>query len=142
MSDQLTADLREDEGEVLHAYQDHLGYWTIGVGILIDGRKGGGITREESAYLLANRIASKTAELTEALPWVADLDAVRRDGLLNMAFQLGVPGLLGFHNSLALIKAGRYDEAGAALEQSKWHSQTPDRADRVIKQIVTGSYRR
>lgn len=24
-----------------HAYQDSLGYWTIGVGFLIDGRKGG-----------------------------------------------------------------------------------------------------
>lgn len=25
---------------VPHAYQDHLGYWTIGVGRLIDKRKG------------------------------------------------------------------------------------------------------
>ena len=24
--------LKRDEGEILHAYQDHLGYWTIGVG--------------------------------------------------------------------------------------------------------------
>ena len=34
--------LRRNEGEVLHAYQDHLGFWTIGVGRLIDKRKGGG----------------------------------------------------------------------------------------------------
>jgi GH24 family phage-related lysozyme (muramidase) len=28
--------LKRDEGEVLHAYKDSLGYWTIGIGILID----------------------------------------------------------------------------------------------------------
>ena len=32
MIDELTRQLRRDEGEVLTTYQDHLGYWTIGVG--------------------------------------------------------------------------------------------------------------
>jgi lysozyme len=31
--------LTRDEGRVRHAYQDHLGFWTIGVGRLIDQRK-------------------------------------------------------------------------------------------------------
>ena len=34
----LKARLRLEEGEVLHAYQDSLGWWTIGVGHLIDGQ--------------------------------------------------------------------------------------------------------
>lgn len=38
----LTAQLRRDEGEKLYAYQDTLGYWTIGIGRLIDRRRGGG----------------------------------------------------------------------------------------------------
>lgn len=37
----LASLLTSDEGRVPHAYQDHLGYWTIGVGHLIDRRKGG-----------------------------------------------------------------------------------------------------
>lgn len=31
---QITEDLRRHEGEVLHAYRDHRGYLTIGVGRL------------------------------------------------------------------------------------------------------------
>lgn len=138
---QITEDLREDEGEVLHAYKDSLGYLTIGVGILIDQRKGGGITKEESAYLLANHIRRKAGELLARAPWVADLNDARQGALVNMCFQMGVEGVLGFRNSLALIRAGKFEEAGAALKQSKWYGQTPNRAARVIKQIVTGEFR-
>lgn len=136
----LTEQLRRDEGEVLHEYKDHLGYSTIGVGILIDKRKGGGITREESAYLLANRIASKTAELVKALPWVASLDEARKGALLNMAFQMGVEGLLGFTNSLKYVERRQYKEAAANLLLSKWAKQTPERAQRIAKQIELGEW--
>jgi len=37
---QLEQQLRRDEGEVLHEYKDSLGYSTIGIGRLIDKRKG------------------------------------------------------------------------------------------------------
>lgn len=63
MRAELTKQLRRDEGEVLSAYQDHLGYWTIGVGRLIDKRKGGGLTSEESDYLLGNDIDKRDKEL-------------------------------------------------------------------------------
>ena len=36
---ELSKQLERDEGRVRHAYQDHLGYWTIGVGRLIDARR-------------------------------------------------------------------------------------------------------
>ena len=138
---QLTADLREDEGEKLTAYQDSLGYWTIGVGILIDGRKGGGITKEESAMLLANRIATKTVEASQRIQGFAQLDEVRQGAVLNMCFQMGVDGVLAFNNSLALIRNKQWEAAAAALKQSKWFTQTPARAGRVIEQIRTGKYR-
>ena len=44
----------EEEGLVLHAYEDHLGYLTIGYGRLIDKRRGGGISKAEAEYLLLN----------------------------------------------------------------------------------------
>lgn len=50
--DPIWRTLETDEGRVPHAYQDHLGYWTIGVGHLIDKRKGGGLTPDEVDYLL------------------------------------------------------------------------------------------
>lgn len=127
----LTEELVRDEGEVLHAYQDSEGYWTIGVGILIDPRRGGGITREESRYLLANRIAEKMAELDKALPWWRSLSPNRQRVLLNMAFNLGLEGLLGFNNTLAAMKRGDYEAAALGMLRSKWHQQVGARARRL-----------
>ena len=102
----LTNQLRRDEGEVLHAYQDHLGFWTIGIGRLIDKRKGGGLTKDEAAYLLGNDIARFTTALRTRLPWFGRLDEARQGVLANMAFQMGVEGLLGFRNTLGMIERG------------------------------------
>ena len=41
MTSEGAAKLIHHEGEALHAYQDHLGFWTIGIGH--HKRKGGGI---------------------------------------------------------------------------------------------------
>ena len=138
MKNELTKQLRRDEGEVLSAYQDHLGYWTIGVGRMIDKRKGGGITAEESAYLLSNDIDKRQAELLRRAPWMAQLDPARFGVMLNMAFQMGVDGLLGFKNTLAMVKAGDYSGAAAGMLNSKWATQTPARAQRLSVQMRSG----
>lgn len=136
----VISQLRRDEGEVLHAYQDHLGYWTIGMGILIDKRRGGGITPEESAYLTQNRVVRIEAELTSKLPWFTRLEPPRRAALVNMAYQMGVAGLLGFARSLGSIRDERWALAEAQLLESTWARQTPDRARRVARQIATGEW--
>jgi len=140
MKTKLTAQLRRDEGEVLYAYQDSLSYLTIGVGRLIDKRKGGGITHEESDYLLSNDIDKREAELLRRAPWMANLDAARFGALVNIAFQMGVDGLLGFTNTLALLRAGDYPGAAAGMLKSKWAGQTPERAQRIAQQIIKGEW--
>lgn len=132
--------LKRDEGEVLHAYQDTLGYWTIGIGILIDKRKGGGLRPEESEFIFRNRLKLLDAELNDRLPWITKLDPARRGVLINMAFQMGVAGLLGFKNTLAAIQAGKYKDAAKAMLQSKWATQTPARAQRLSNQMATGDW--
>lgn len=134
----ITRSLRGEEDEVLHAYNDHLGYLTIGVGRLIDKRKGGGISQEESAYLLKNDIDRKVAELNKRIPWWTKLDDARKGVLLNMSFQMGTDGLLGFKNTLAMIQAGNYEGAAKGMLQSKWARQTPSRAKRMAEQMRTG----
>lgn len=130
--------LEDEEGRVPHAYQDHLGFWTIGVGRLIDKRKGGRLTDPEIDYLLANDIAEKTAEVARALAWFNDLDEVRRNTLIAMAFQMGTAGLLGFRNTLEMVKAGDYKAAGRGMLQSRWAQQTPLRAERMARQMELG----
>lgn len=133
--------LRREEGEVLYAYQDHLGYWTIGVGILIDKRKGGGLRQEESDFILRNRIKLKRAEVYKALPWVEKLNEPRQAVLIEMAFQMGLDGLLGFKNTLAMIKAGDYEGGGRGMLNSLWAKQTPARAKRMSEQMITGEWK-
>lgn len=140
MKTDLAAQLRHEEGAVPHAYQDHLGYWTIGVGRLIDKRKGGGLTPDEVDYLLANDIERKTREVFTALPWAHYLDDARQAVLIGMAFQMGATGLLGFKNTLAHVKAGRYTQAAAGMLASKWAEQTPGRAARMARQMETGEW--
>lgn len=130
--------LEREEDRVPYAYQDSEGYWTIGVGRLIDKRKGGGLSDDEIDYLLANDIRNKTAEVMKALPWVATLNDARQAVVVGMAFQLGTEGLLGFKNTLAKMKAGDYLGASRGMLDSKWAKQTPERVGRMAKQMETG----
>lgn len=130
--------LKRDEGEKLYAYQDHLGFWTIGIGTLIDKRKGGGLLPEESAFIFNNRLNLINNELGLRLPWIGRLDPARRGVLVNMAFQMGISGLLAFKNTLAMIEAGKYQDAAKAMLQSKWAGQTPARAQRLSNQMASG----
>lgn len=146
-----TIHLRREEGVIPYAYQDHLGYWTIGVGRLIDKRKGGRLTDAEINVLLANDIAEKRAQLASdpdtAAAWArVKGDPVRAVALLSMGFQMGVgaagkddAGLSGFDSSLALVAAGRFADAASAMLKSLWAKQTPERAKRVTDMLRTGA---
>ena len=136
----LTEQLRRDEGIESCAYQDSLGYWTIGVGRLIDARKGGGLSNDEIDYLLDNDIKAKTAEVLRALPWVARLSEPRRAVLVNMAFQMGTRGLLAFRMTLGSIEDGHYGEAALGMLDSTWAKQTPARAMRLATQMETDQW--
>ncbi len=138
MRENIIRSLRGEEGEVLHEYKDHLGYSTIGVGRLIDKRKGGGITEEESAYLLNNDVTKIVEQLDKRLSWWKKLDDARKGVLVNMAFQMGVDGLLGFKNTLNMIESGQYEAAARGMLQSKWALQTSSRAKRMAEQMRTG----
>ncbi len=136
----LLDQLRRDEGEVLHAYTDSRGYITIGVGVCIDARVNCGITKAESDILTQNRVDRLTAQLEQQLPWFTRLDTVRQDALRNMAYNMGVDGLLKFRQTLAYIEQGNYDDAAAEMLHSVWAQQVGDRAKRLSVQIRTGSY--
>lgn len=131
----LEREIRDHEGEVLHAYQDSLGYWTIGVGRLIDQRRGGGITRMESTYLMRNDIASKMKALDNQMPWWRHLAPVQKRALVNMSFQLGVSGLQKFRLMLSALRRGDAEEAAREALNSKWAQQTPRRAKEVADML-------
>jgi len=144
--DLLTTELTRDEGIRLAVYDDAtgepikpgshvVGHPTIGIGRALDTH---GITEREANELLHNDILAVSAEIYKRLPWVEHLDEVRQMVLASMAFQMGVEGLLGFHNTLAAIARGDYGIAAAGMLDSKWAEQTPARAERLAAMIKSG----
>ena len=105
MTPEGQAKLIEHEEEILHAYTDSKGYLTIGVGHLIDKRKGGSIPQRISRLLLADDIAVKTAECRAAFDWYDGLDETRKDAIVNLCFNIGIQNLKGFRNMIAAIQA-------------------------------------
>jgi lysozyme len=135
----LERQLRGDEDERACVYRDHLGYFTIGVGRLVDARKpGAGLRPVEISFLLQNDMDDRIDALMRRLPWFQNLDDARKGVLLNMSFQMGVEGLLGFERTLALVRDGKYENAAHAMLQSKWAQQTPARAQRMAEQMRSG----
>lgn len=132
------AEYIQDEGFRSSVYQDSLGYWTIGIGRMVDARKGGGITREEAIYLLTNDLERTDAELDRAYPWWRQMSEPRQRVLRNMCFNMGLATLSGFKNTLAAMKAGNYRKAAAGMLASKWAKQVKGRAVRLAKIMETG----
>lgn len=120
-----------------YAYQDTEGLWTIATGRLIHKGRGG-LTDEECDYLLANDIKEFEAGLDANLPWWRALDPVRQRVLLDMAFNLGTEGLLGFRRTLLHIKNGEYSQASQTMLQSKWATQVGTRAITLSEMMRTG----
>jgi lysozyme len=132
--------IKRHEGLVLNAYQDHLGYWTIGYGRLIDKKRGGGISEAEADYLLQNDIAGVVQALERQIPFWNRLNEPRKAVLMNMSFQMGIAGLMKFKRTLAFIEAGQYAEAADGMMGSLWAKQTPKRAQEMANQMRTGKW--
>ena len=131
----MIAQLRLHEGERLKPYRCTAGKLTIGVGRNLDDR---GITSDESAYLLNNDIDSNWKELLNHIPWVEMLDEIRQRVMLDMAFNMGISGLLTFHRTLGHIKAGNYALASSSMLESLWARQVGQRAKRLATMMKTG----
>lgn len=138
MSDAALQLLNEEEGRVPHAYQDHLGFWTIGVGHLIDQRKGGRLPDHIIDVLLAHDLEEKSLQ-AQALPGWERLNEVQQAVLISMVFQLGIEGVRGFRNMLAALSAGDLSKAAAHGRASKWaREDTPRRAQRQMRMLESG----
>lgn len=132
--------IRAEEGFVEHAYQDHLGFWTIGYGRMIDQRRGGRITPIEAEYLLKNDIARISGDLRLNFKWFDMLNEVRKAVLVSMVYQLGPRGFANFKKTIQYLSEGRFAEAADEMLNSQWARQTPKRAQRASQMMRTGEW--
>lgn len=135
MPETLRDQLLRHEGLRLKMYNDSLGISTIGCGHNLRDKP---ISKKAAMQILDDDIQDATDDLVSALPWVSNLDWPRKAVLINMAFNLGISGLLGFTNTLHAISIGKWKDAHDEMLKSKWATQVGPRAIELARIILTG----
>lgn len=104
-------------------YRDSKQYWTCGVGHLLttdtsltyeqvcDRYGPFPWTREKCLATLDTDIQHCVEQLTQALPWFPNLAQNHQDVLVELAFNMGFGGLLGFHKMLGCFEVGDWEGA-------------------------------
>lgn len=141
MSDpQLVQKIIEHEGIKKSVYKDSLGYDTIGVGFLCDARMNAGLSVEECMLILNSRITNLDKQLSQ-YAWYTNQDSVRRGALIELAYNMGVQGLLKFTAFLELMQAREVGKASVDLASTLWSKQvSPNRVKDICMRIREGSY--
>ena len=142
-SERLIPLIARQEGFRADVYRDSLGFWTVGYGYLVTRDKtltaeqaralcGAPWTRERAMAQLRQHVASVEREVDATWGWAVSLPPLVRDGLIDMAYQLGIRGVKGFPRMLSALKAGDYAVAEKHALESVWaKEQTPSRAAEV-----------
>ena len=136
MSAEVIATLRlmGEEGFRGKKYLDPRGFETIGYGCNLDA----GILEPEARALLAAQVATRS-EALRAFRGYQGLDEVRASVLLDLAFNLGVNGLLGFSRMLNAVASGDWRTAHDELLASKAATQLPARYGTLAQLLLTGN---
>lgn len=99
-----------------------------------------GITKCSAMYLLRNDIKRIYKSLKSELSFFADLDSERQYALIDMAFNLGVWGVLRFKKMLKAMEKGDFNTASKECLASKYAKDVPTRAIRIANTIKTGVF--
>lgn len=141
--------IKLSEGWRERAYMDTTGNVTIGYGFNI-GRVavplGVDVRLEPVTALpqplgeawLTHLVLDVIERLNFALPWVKSLDDVRQGVLVEMSYNLGVPGLMRWPIFLGQVQRGEYLAAAGNMRSSLWAHQVGQRAQRLAGMMASG----
>jgi len=142
--DLIETELRRDEGVKYTPYRDNSPKKNLTVGIghnlaasPLPGEKYP-MTDARVNQILSSDLTRTFAGLDQHLPWWRKLDEVRQRVIANMAFEMGVDGLMTFTNTLKFIEAGSYLKAAMGMRASEWAREVPARAGRLSDAMQTG----
>lgn len=127
--------LKLDEGLRLNAYPDPVTKgkpWTVGYGSTgPDITKGTIWTEVQANGNLLARVNFIGYRLKQNLSFFKNLTPVRQDVLTNIAYNIGIAGLMKWTITLAAIGRGDFTEAAGDIRTNKvWTSQVGERSNR------------
>ena len=140
--DKLREELAEDEGCKYEIYLDHLGLPTFGIGHLITkndpeyGKDVGTVIEQGRVQSAFNLDIAVTIEDCHRL--YKDFDELPEEAQLiiaNMMFNLGYPRLSKFKGMKAGVDARSWSSAADEMVDSRWYTQVPNRARRLVDRM-------
>ncbi len=131
----VAAMLERHEGRRQFVYLDTKGIETIAVGRNLRSR---GLLPEEIDFLRDNDIIDCTLDLRSLFDAWESFGEARQAALIDMRFQLGADGFREFHQMIAAIIDGEWEQAGLQGLMSKWAKEAPARAQEVTDIIRSG----
>lgn len=139
--------LKRHEGFSLEAYLCPAGKLTVGWGhnceaVPVPGveKVGDVISLGSAEILLFQDVKAVAGELDDKLPWWRKIEEPRQAVLLNMAFNMGVPKLLGFKRALSAAMDEDWNKAAFELADSRWAEQVKHRSRELITQFALGAW--
>jgi lysozyme len=130
--------LKRHEGVRKSLYKDSRGYWTIGMGFLVDPKLKAGLSDEEIDAIARIRIQKVIDRLDADLPWWRKMSTNRQAVLADMAYNLGVGGLEKFKDTLKHMQEGNYNQAALDMSHSLWAEQVKGRATELAEIMRNG----
>ena len=125
-----------DEGFRKCAYNDSLGYRTIGFGHLVKPSEDFAtcITAADAFDMLEDDFYYAMDSVGRKYPWASgEVKLV----LVNMTYQLGENGLSKFKNTLKALEAEDYRTAALEMLDSKWATITTNRSMRLAVRVLS-----
>jgi lysozyme len=129
MLDKLLYRLKEHEGFDGKPYRDTEGYLTIGYGTKLP------ITQYEAGLLLKSRLDDTIKTMINHRPDVLNLPEDKQYIIYEMAYQIGVQGVLKFKKMWKALEREDFKEASNQMLDSKWAIQTPNRAGELASMM-------
>jgi lysozyme len=131
----LIDQLKRHEGLKLKPYLCTARKLSIGYGLNLDA----GISEGLADLILKYQVGVVEKHLMKM--WCFNqLDEVRQNVLINMAFNLGISGLLKFSKMIYEVGQGDYNQAAKEMMDSKWAKQVGNRAVELSEQMRSGKY--
>lgn len=132
----LKRSLRSHEGEKLKMYLDSVGKATIGCGHNLSDKP---ISQRASDVILEDDINDTITGLVKTYSWFTSLDDCRQRALTDMAFNVGLGGLLKSPKMLDALSKGQWQVAHDEALNGPWSHQVDNRAVEIANMFLTGT---
>lgn len=152
----LVASTEEDEGFKAQAYLDTERLWSAGDGRCLETHPLSGaewkylldrrwisitLSRDGASWLMTTQLLAIERQLEiDYLTFWPDLNDARQNVLIEWAYQLGVEKEEAFHVAIQAVREGRWADAKAAMLDSLWAKQTPQRVRKLAEQMFSGEF--